>query len=134
MTEDGNFVLVGDKWSGVLNHEWRIDPATQPALDEALNKLDARNFTMLTLQGKGETHLVVGGGDGRYVVCVSLAKDEFWNLLSLDPAEGVVLLNAGGQEGEFPARQVVGMKQARDAAQFFLATCQLDSTQKWLRQ
>jgi hypothetical protein len=127
-------VLIGDRWSGVLDHDWTIDPATEASVDEALNNLDAKAFTMLTIQRGDGAHLVVGGGAGRYVVYASVARDEFWSLLRSDRADGIVLLNVGGQEGDFPAQQVVEIGQARAAAQSFLASCQLDSTQRWVKQ
>jgi hypothetical protein len=126
--------LYGDHWDGVLNHEWYIDAPSTDDFEHMLQRLDARRYTMLTLQGDGEQHMAIGGGAGRYVVYATFDNDEFWNLLCRTSAEGIVLLNAGGQEGDFPAMQVVSIEQARAAGHAFLEACRLDPEQRWERQ
>jgi hypothetical protein len=39
--------IRGDRWDGVLNHEWDIDRASVEDFDRALDRLDARIYTML---------------------------------------------------------------------------------------
>lgn len=129
-----NCRIHGDCWDGVLNHEWHIDGASPEDMERALERLDARTYTMLTIQGDGEQHLTIGGGAGRYVVYATFDNEEFWNLLSTQRADGVVLLNAGGQEGDYPANQIVSLEQARVAGQAFLLRRQLDPGQRWDRQ
>ena len=126
--------IHGDHWEGLLNHEWRIDRASPPDLERALDRLDARTYTMVTIQGDGEQHLTIGGGAGQYVVYATFDNEAFWNLLRPQPATGTVLLNAGGQEGDFPAAQVVSKEQARVAGLTFLRAGSLDPTQQWQKQ
>ena len=126
--------IRGDRWDGVLNHEWDVDRASVEDFDRALDRLDARIYTMLTIEGSGEQHLTIGGGAGRYVVYATFGNEEFWNLLCGKSATGTILLNAGGQEGDFPATQVVSKEQAGAAGRVFLDACQLDPTQQWEKQ
>lgn len=126
--------IRGDCWDGVLNHEWHIDAPTVDEFEHALQRLDARCFTMLTIQGDGVLHMTIGGGAGRYVVYATFDNEEFWNLLCREPAKGIILLNAGGQEGDFPATHVVSIEQACAAGRVFLDACKLDPAQQWERQ
>lgn len=123
--------IAGDEWQGVVNHEWRIDSASATDLDRVLDRLDALTYTLITIQSEGEKHLAIGGGNGQYVVYATFDNEVFWNLLSTNPGTGTVLLNAGGQEGDFPAERIVGREQARAAGRAFLAAGQLDVGQRW---
>lgn len=126
--------IDGDCWEGVLDHKWHLEAALPTDLDRALEQLDGETFTLLTIGGDGEQHMGIGGGKGRYVVYATFDNEEFWNLLCAQPREGVIFLTAGGQEGDFPARQVVDLEQARAAAQTFLLHGQLDQGQRWEKQ
>jgi hypothetical protein len=126
--------IHGDCWNGVLNEEWAIDQASSADFDHALERLDACTYTMLVIEGDDEQYLIIGGGSSQYVVCATFDNEESWNLLSAEAMPGTVLLNVGGQEGDYPAVQVVNMEQARTAGRVFLDTLQLDSTQKWKKQ
>jgi hypothetical protein len=126
--------ILGDCWKGELNHEWSVDDAAEGDLDRALERLDARTYTIVTIQGDGEQHLTVGGGAGQFVVYATFDNDEFWNLVRPESATGVVWLNAGGQEGDFPAAQVVAKEQAQAAGRIFLNSGRLDPSQQWQKQ
>jgi hypothetical protein len=123
-----------DCWDGLQDCGWCIDPASLRDLDQALERLDSRKYTMVMILGEGEQHLTVGGGSGRYVVYATFDNEEFWNLLCADLKDGMVALNIGGQEGNYPARQVVDLEQARAAGRFFFERRQLDPAQHWERQ
>jgi Immunity protein Imm1 len=123
--------ILGDHWEGVLNHEWTVEEASSADLDRALERLDARIYTMITVQLGGEQHLTIGGGAGQYVVYATFDNEVFWNLLRPQPIVGTVLLNVGGQQGDFLAAQVVDKQQARVAGHVFLNACLLNPTQQW---
>jgi|SRR3990172_1301245 len=123
--------IVGDRLSGTSTSQWSIDAPTRGDLDRVLDQLDAETYTMITLHAGEGHHLAIGGGRGRYVVYVTFDNQRFWTLVRRSPASGTVLLNAGGQEGDFPAEHVVDWDQARAAAYEFLETGQLDPNQRW---
>ncbi|WP_434345614.1 Imm1 family immunity protein [Myxococcus virescens] len=127
-------MIHGDRWEGVLNLEWRVDRASSADLERALEQLDARIHTLVTIQHEGEQHLTIGGGAGQYVVYATINNEQFWNLLRSQPAIGTIRLNAGGQEGNYPAEQIVTKEQALAAGQAFLDAGRLDSSQKWQKQ
>jgi len=126
--------IHGDRWDGVLNHEWHTDNPSEAELEHALLRLDAKQYTMVTIAADQDKHLTIGGGAGRYVVYAAFDNEDFWNLVCPEPAGGTVLLNAGGQEGDFPAAQIVTLEQARAAALVFLNSRQLDPGQQWEKQ
>ncbi len=126
--------IDGDRWEGVVNHGWIVDHASSTDLNRAIDRLDARIYTIVTIQVDGERHLTIGGGAGQYVVYATFDNEEFWNLIRSEPSAGTVRLNAGGQEGDFPAAQVVNKEQARAAGNRFLNECLLDPVQQWQKQ
>lgn len=134
MTSTRTRLVYGDRWTGVHNDEWEIDEATLEEFDQALDRLDARTYTMVTIQGDGEAHFSVGGGGGRYVAYATFDNEEFWSLLHPESSGGVILLNAGGQEGDYPAREVVSLEQARAAGRVFFLQQSLDPAQQWAKK
>ena len=126
--------IHGDRWDGALNDEWQVDRASDSDFEEALLRLDAQVYTMLTIWDEDDAGLTIGGGAGRYVVYATFGNEDFWNLLRSEPADGMVLLNAGGQEGDFPANRVVDIEQAAAAGRVFLYSRRLDPSQRWQKQ
>jgi hypothetical protein len=114
-----------------LNQEETFEAPTVAEFDRLLNRLDAQGHTMITLQGDGDTHMTIGGGDGRYVVYATFDNEVFWNLLQPEQAEGTITLNAGGQEGDYPASHVVSRERARQAGVTFLQISELDPALEW---
>ena len=96
-----------------------------------MKRLDAKEYTTVTLCGDDDAHLAIGGGAGQYVVYATYDNIKFWNLLSGAPSGTVILLNVGGQEGNYQARQVIPMDAALHAARVFFETGQLDPESIW---
>jgi len=128
--------IHGDKWRGVLSDDWRVEHPSWDQLNEAIQRMDAKVYTLVTIQGPGEQHLAIGGGAGRYVVYATFDNYEFWKLLDATAVrtDSPVILNAGGQEGDYPAREIVDLIQAQTAARSFFARRELDPTLSWEKQ
>jgi len=126
--------IAGDEWKSVLNHEWRLQNASIEDLDRALARLDANTYTMVTITGPNEQHLAVGGGNGAYVVYQTDDNYDFWNLSNPTASDERVMLNIGGQPGEFRRRQVVDLEIARAAAHEFLKNGRRDPALNWEKQ
>ena len=126
--------LHGDRWSGADDASWQVVDPTWDDAQQAIERLDATVFTLVTIGGPGEQHLTIGGGSGRYVVYATFDNWDFWNLLGANPDGAPILLNAGGQEGDYPARQVVDKDRALRAARTFFTSLQLDPTLQWEQQ
>jgi Immunity protein Imm1 len=123
--------LIGDKWEGISNEEEIIENPTSFQFKRMFDRMDAKTYTMLTLQSDGECHLAIGGGAGQYVVYATFDNHVFWNLVRREGGSGTVMLNAGGQEGDYPARQIIDAEQTRQAGLSFLQSGQLDQALTW---
>lgn len=129
--DQAELLLRTDHWHGVTCDEICIESPQEPDVTRSIEALDAASRTTLTLD-RAEASITVGGGRGRYVVFVTVGDDEeFWNLLSEVDATGIVVINIGGQEGDFPARQVVDHEKATRAALCFLESGRRDPTLTW---
>ena len=123
--------LTYDRWVGNRDQPMTVDGPAWPAIQERIARLDAREFTMVTLAGEGEAHMAIGGGAGRYVVYATRDNMSFDNLV--DPARGAAMerVVAGGQEGEYPARQVVSLEKALEAAREYAETGTSSAGLQW---
>jgi hypothetical protein len=124
--------LTYDRWVGNRDQGTTVERPSWPAIQERIARLDAREHTIVTLAGDdGEAHLTIGGGGGRYVVYAMRDNMSFDNLV--DTARGPALerVVAGGQEGEYPARQVVSLEKAVEAAREYAETGGLSSALQW---
>ena len=127
--------LGGDRWSGVKSSSWVVEGPLLSDLEEAFGRLDGATYTQLYLDAEIDGHswtLIVGGDGSKYVVTAQRDEEDFWYLQRPHAPEGKVLLTTGGQEGEFPADQVVSKEAALAAARAFLATGRLDPAQVWV--
>jgi hypothetical protein len=123
--------LTYDRWVGNRDRGTTVERPSWAAIEERIARLDAREFTIVTLAGEGEAHMAVGGGAGRYIVYATRDNMSFDNLV--DPARGEAMerLVAGGQEGEYPARQVVSLETAVEAAREYAETGTLSDSLRW---
>ena len=126
--------LVSDCWDGVFNHEEVLEAPTPANFEQFFGRMDAQVYTMIALQSSGYCHMGIGGGSGRYVVYATFDNETFWNLISGAGEPGKIMLNAGGQEGEYPARHVVTLAEARQVGLAFLASGELDRSLPWEKQ
>ncbi len=112
--------LTADQWSGVLCSEHEIDYPTWHDVVGAIRGMDAKTRTMVCLFGADDATLSIGGDAGRHVILLTTAAASMWTLLSPERAASEIeLLNVGGQEGDYPANQVVCMTLALRAAADF---------------
>jgi hypothetical protein len=108
-------------------------------VEQRLTRLDEREFNDLYLDRPAERRwLSVGGGDGRYHVmltCEAHTDDEFWLVVTRDDeAEGSGDLVVGGQRGRFPARHIVPLGDALEAARAFYEDGEPAPDLSWERQ
>lgn len=104
--------LVGDGWSGEKCTEWTVQGPTEGELQRAVERLDGKLNTIVVVRNSTGSHLAIGGGPTEFVVYATYDDLDFFNLLGDANATGVVLLNAGGQVGDYPAAQIVDRELA----------------------
>ena len=126
---------VADQWTGVYCSDEELSEPTFEDLRRWIDRLDAQSWTMVLISSKSGSTLTVGGGRGQYVVILSPTEEEFWNLLSSTAeSEGQVRINIGGQEGDYPRRQMVDYSKALKATETFFTTGEMDPTLDWEQQ
>lgn len=123
--------LVADRWIDTVCIEERVLEPGIGDVDAAIDALDGSVHTMACLYGSEDLHLTVGGGPDLYIVSVARGDDEFWCLLGNAKAQGVCLLNTGGQEGEFPQRHVVDKQAVVRSVHYFFDRGGMDPVLEW---
>lgn len=131
-------LLRTDNWSaGKPNHRDIQDP-TWETVEQAIRALDQRQHTQLVLDRQDGSHMLIGGGIGRYNVCVMKSRDNDEEYLTLvdneAPSNGLENLVTGGQLGKFPARTVVGLDYVVKAAKAFFRDGSLTSELDWISE
>jgi hypothetical protein len=106
-------------------------------IESAIRRLDGETCTLVCL-GIGEPpvpHMAIGGGKGgKYIVYSTRDNRCFYNLMNPQAAPGKCLLKAGGQDGDYDARQCVSLTDALRAAKTYAETGQIDPSLTWERQ
>jgi hypothetical protein len=124
--------MVTDEWQGVRNREHELSSPPLEAIEKAVIALDASVRTLVVLElGQGPAHMAVGGGGGRYVVYVTNDNDHFAQLTDDSDDNTAVLLRAGGQEGEYAKRFVVGVDAALQAVRHYAREGEADPSLRW---
>jgi hypothetical protein len=109
----------------------RIEQPGLEAVSNAIQELDGRKRTLITLEIGDEHHMGVGGGAGTYIVYMTTDNLRFKNLVMSDTTGPKVLVTCGGQQGDFAAKQCVDWQTARKAAEAFAMTGQPDPELSW---
>ena len=126
--------IIADRWNGLQCDELVIQHPTEDDFIRALDALDGVERTLLCLEASNGRQLTIGGGDGNYVVYAAFSEHEFWNLLSNVSENQTIMVVAGGQKGDFAARQVVDRASAQIAGIAFMRQGELDQSLRWDRQ
>ena len=131
------FQLAVYEWRGTGVTKTISEQPSWEAVESAIRALNNRERNDLYLTpspGDPETYLCIGGGAGRYVVAGSVRNLEFPTILddskSPDPRQR---LTVGGQEGEYPANQVVDLETALSAAREFFEAGGFSESGPWTR-
>jgi hypothetical protein len=124
--------LMTDAWEGVHANNQSLSGATWTEVEDALRALDGRKHTQVVVRLEDGSSAIVGGGDGRYNVCLETADDRYLTLRNDDaPEDAVEELIAGGQKGDYPARIVVGLEPAVQAVRTFYESGEADAGLDW---
>lgn len=125
-------IAIADEWSGVNSRESTLKDATWADVARLIKRLDARKHTVASLKIDDDNNLTVGGGGGRFIVTVTADGDRFFDLVLTAPTDmSTIRLNVGGQEGEYPADQVVDEDTAVACAMTYLKSSKMDERFTW---
>ncbi|EGX6618226.1 hypothetical protein JE592_004431 [Salmonella enterica] len=127
--------MVKDKWDGVYCVEDEIISPSMLDINDAINTLDSKTHTIVSLYGKNNMCFSIGGGNGCYVVYISKNDEQFFNLINKNINDSkIMMLNVGGQEGDFSSRQVIDKSTALQAASYFFNNNDIDESLCWEEQ
>jgi Immunity protein Imm1 len=118
-------------WHGQKAEARLIEDAGADQVREAIDALDNRTTTEVSVELAGGAYLVIGGGAGRYHVAYGNPDDEFYTLRDESRSGGEEELVTGGQLGVFDSTSVVDKALALRAAEVFLESGKLDSGLVW---
>jgi hypothetical protein len=124
--------MTADCWTGNADVGKQVCNPTWDQIEGAIHALDGKTRTLVTMGGEGEAHMAIGGGkDGRYVCYATFDNEIFHNLLNPSKQEGIVMLVAGGQEGDYSAKMIVDLDAVLAAARTFAENGELDQSVEW---
>jgi len=127
--------IVSDSWNGIHCREQQVQYPSEDDVLNAVRALDGLTRTLLAVNAADGSSITIGGGPGHYVAYVSTNDEMCFNLLvDQEHSSGTVSLVAGGQEGDFPAEQVVKLDQVLRAVKFFYQAAGMDTDQRWRSQ
>lgn len=126
--------MIGDNWSGSRSGEWRVADPDTASVHAAIRALDGKVKTSVTLAFDDPyRQLTVAGGPDQVVVSGELADESIIDLTNPEAAADAapVELVCGGNRATFNATQVVGIDQAIEAVDDFLADFPNGLNGKW---
>jgi hypothetical protein len=110
-----------DKWFGNRCVEENFESVTLADGIALINLLDQKSRTLLTFKGSLQNVLMIGGGQGSYVLTYEdSAHQNYIFIASRDSKNNVVEVNAGGQFGEYSCRNIASKKQASEVLESFI--------------
>jgi Immunity protein Imm1 len=125
-------LLTMDYWEGLGTRTDTVPNPTWQDIRAAIERLDGRQRTLVTLSAEGDAHLAIGGGQyNQYVVYATSDNVKFSTLMSADQSHSKVLLFIGGQEGDYQKDIVVDFDGALAAAKFFADHGRTDPSLQW---
>lgn len=125
--------LVTEHWEGIHKKSSVVAEPTLDAVAAAIQALDGRVYTMVSIVFKESSVIFIGGGgsNGLYVVTATYDGEHFKIATGDASSTGMVTMIVGGQEGDYPARHCVDFVTALRAARAFASTGEMDSTVNW---
>ncbi|MGA1410109.1 MAG: hypothetical protein ACO37W_10280, partial [Prochlorotrichaceae cyanobacterium] len=67
-----------EDWQGTQNKGSVQAAKNWQQIQEAIEQLDGRRRTLVTLETDGEAHMAIGGGATRYFIYVTFDNEEFY--------------------------------------------------------
>ena len=126
--------MITDEWEGVHSNNRVVEDVPREQLEAAIRHLDGERHTQVVLQQRDHSNLILGGGSGRFNVVVATPDDRFFVLTDPEKPEGTEQLIAGGQLGDYPAKTIVSLESALQAARVYFDLGMPDATQDWIEE
>jgi hypothetical protein len=113
-----------ENWESNRNNGLLQEAKDWPEVETAIRELDGHHRTLVTLETESETHMSIGGGNGKYFVYTTFDNENFNYLVNSAPSEigigtvaGVAKANAdiiqiSGHDGGTGASLLSSIKHA----------------------
>lgn len=126
--------LEWDEWNERVDRGSSIANPIWEQVEEAICRLDGKNHTIVTLRLGDESYMMIAGGwQGCYLVIETNDNMTFSNLADPLKSDNPVMMDIGGQPGEYAQRRCVSFTIAMDAANTYFETGQLKTGLTWER-
>jgi hypothetical protein len=123
-----------EDWQNNQNTEV-IHPAKNwQEIEKAIQELDGKHRTLVTLETDGEAHLAIGGGPDKFIVYLTFDNEVFYYLCGFAKSNLEESLVVGGQEGLYPAKFCVGIDIILQVAKIFSEFGTMDQTVVWEKE
>jgi Immunity protein Imm1 len=108
-----------EDWIDNQNKGCEIKASIWSEIELAIKSLDGQTKTLATLETDGETHMLIGGGQGKYVVYATFDNEIFYSLIDPSKSDQDESVVVGGQKGLYPAKFCVDLETVLQSAQKF---------------
>jgi hypothetical protein len=123
-----------EDWQNNQNTEV-LHPATNwQEIEKAIQELDGKHRTLVTLETDGEAHLAIGGGPDKFIVYLTFDNEVFYYLCGFTKSNLEESLLVGGQEGLYPAKFCVEIDLILQVAKTFAEFGAMDQTVVWEKE
>jgi Immunity protein Imm1 len=122
-----------ENWESNRNNGLLQEVKDWTEVETAIRELDGHHRTLVTLETEGETHMSIGGGNGKYFVYTTFDNENFNYLVNRSNSDKTETLVIGGQEGLYPARSCVDLTTTIKAAKVFAELGIIEKSLEWER-
>ncbi|MFM7439587.1 MAG: Imm1 family immunity protein [Snowella sp.] len=123
-----------EDWQNNQNTEV-IHPAKNwQEIEKAIQELDGKHRTLVTLETDGEAHLAISGGPDKFIVYLTFDNEVFYYLCGFAKSNLEESLVVGGQEGLYPAKFCVEIDLILQVAKTFAEFGTMDQTVVWEKE
>lgn len=115
--------------------ECAVDDVSLESMTRTVKLLDGDTRTMVVLEARGDAspRLTIGGRQGAYIVLYTRhgADAGWWQAMSDGDDRTTLTLVVGGQDGDYPLDVVSDERSMWRAAEYFVATGDMDPALRW---
>ena len=125
-----------DKWEKVYDIGEEVEVISFVEVENLIKRLDQFIYSQIILKDK-DSHLLIGGGKGQYVVCFSIGTDEdFYTLVNCEKTnvENEIEVVTGGQAGTFPEKIVVNYNSVIEASRYYFEHLDKNPDLLWVNE
>jgi hypothetical protein len=125
-----------DKWDKVNNLSGETEVISFVEIEKLIQQLDQSIHTQVILNSK-ENYLLIGGGNGQYIVSFVVGNDEdFYTLINKDKRDidEEITVVTGGQAGSFPEKIVVNYTAVIEASHYYFEHLDKSPNLQWINE